>query len=333
MRGIFFAAAACAVLGLAGCASLPDAVAAKEKTLIWIDTDSAFGVPGFDVDDAWAIVAAFHSPDLEVVGVSAVFGEAPLNEAYAVAGELTGRFGPAGLTVVPGAAGPWQLGRETNASVTLEKALEHQPLKILALGPLTNVATVLLRHPELHGKIVEIVAVAGRRPGERLSWGTADSKEAADLNFERDPDAMRVVLSAADVPLTLVPLETSSKVFVNETDLDRLSIGGEAARVLSGPSRDWLALWRRDYGLPGFPPFEAAAAMYLSTPVLLRCPMEPAEVVLSLPEGPYLLVSSSFTGIRPVRYCSWLSPYYKESLLRRILSEEDYVYKEEPNLR
>lgn len=318
---------------LAGCGSLPAVIASRNKTLLWIDTDSGFGRPGFDVDDGWALVAAFHSADVQVVGLSAVYGEAAMDDAYAVAGEFAGRFGPPGLKAYPGAHGPWELGRETNASKALAEALQHQPLKILALGPMTNIATLLTRHPELESQIVEIVAVAGQRPGERLGWGLADSKESADPNFERDLEAFRIVLHASGVPLTVVPLTSAGKVLIGEDDLHRLEIGGEAARTLAGPSRDWLELWRQQFGVSGFSPFDAAAAMYVATPALFRCRPQPAEIVLTAPDGPFFLASPAFIGSRTVRFCFDISPYYKEALLRRILSEQEFVYQEEPNLR
>jgi len=315
------------------CGGLPTVIASRERSQVWIDTDAGFGIPGLDVDDGWAMVAAFHSKSLQVVGVSAVFGEAPMDDAYAVAGELAGLFGPSELPVYPGAESPRDLGRETNAAKALAVALQHQPLKILALGPLTNVATVLRLHPELQKQIVEIVAVAGRRPTERLAWNTADTKLSVDPNFARDPEAFRTVLAASSVPLTLVPLEAASNVRIGEGELHRLEAGGEAARTLAGPSREWLALWRERFGIEGFSPFEAAAAMVLSTPAVAHCGSEPAEIVLALPEGPYLLASPSFHGNRVVRYCAALHPQFKEALLRRILAEEEFIFHDEPNLR
>ena len=45
---------------------------------VWIDTDTAIGVPEADIDDALALIQAFHSPELVVRGVSSIFGNAPL---------------------------------------------------------------------------------------------------------------------------------------------------------------------------------------------------------------------------------------------------------------
>ena len=55
---------------------------------VWIDTDTAIGVPGADVDDGLALVQAFHSPELVVRGVSSVYGNAPLESTHPIAGRM-----------------------------------------------------------------------------------------------------------------------------------------------------------------------------------------------------------------------------------------------------
>ncbi len=66
----------------------------NEIAEVWIDTDTAIGVPGADVDDGLALIQAFHSPELRVRGVSAVFGNAPLATTHPIASEVVERFGP-----------------------------------------------------------------------------------------------------------------------------------------------------------------------------------------------------------------------------------------------
>ena len=61
------------------------------RTRIWIDCDPAIGIPGCDVDDGLALIQAFHSPELEVAGVSAVFGNAALEKTFPLAAEISTR--------------------------------------------------------------------------------------------------------------------------------------------------------------------------------------------------------------------------------------------------
>ena len=65
-----------------------------EPIPVWIDTDPAVGEPERDVDDGLALVQAFHSPELDIRGVSVVFGNAPLDRGLPIARRLVGEYGP-----------------------------------------------------------------------------------------------------------------------------------------------------------------------------------------------------------------------------------------------
>jgi len=298
---------------------------------VWIDTDPSVAIPERDVDDGFALIQALHSPELKIVGVSATFGNAPLDRAYPIARNLLRRFGPAGLPVYAGAVSAEELGRETEASLALAAALRAQPLVVLVLGPATNLATVLLSHPELSSQIVEVVAVAGRRPGQRFTTGTMNPKAHRDLNFELDDRAFDILL-ASRVPLTLAPFELSSKVWIRDEDLDRLESGGWASRYLADAARGWLGLWKRTFSVDGFNPFDTLAIAVVATPGLVTCETLPARIELlpndvteermqgtSSPAKPYLLVAKGLASDRIVRYCYTIDSAYKNDLLHRIL--------------
>ena len=112
------------------------------------------------------------SPELSIRGVSLVFGNAPLEIEIPIGREIVNKFGPSGLEVTVGAESVDQLGESTEASRALADALRQDRLTILALGPATNIGTVLLQQPELADQIVEVVAVAGRRLGQSFSTGS-----------------------------------------------------------------------------------------------------------------------------------------------------------------
>src|ERR687897_1658469 len=132
------------LIALAVCVIAAEAVA-QSKIPVWIDTDPAVGEPERDVDDGLALIQAFNSPELAIRGISVVFGNAPLDRGLPIARQLVRDFGPPGVRVFAGAAAAGDLGTETEASRALTGALRSEPLTILALGPATNVATVLRR--------------------------------------------------------------------------------------------------------------------------------------------------------------------------------------------
>ncbi len=176
-------------------------------TVVWIDTDPSVEPGGHEVDDGFALIQAFHSPELIIRGISVVFGNAELEKAVPIAREIVRQFAQGSLAVYPGASSGQQLGRPTEAAQRLAEALRHEPLTILALGPLTNVATVLSMHPELRDRIIRVIAVAGRRPGQQFLVGTRNHKPFRDFNFELDPQAFDVVLQAG-VPLDVGAMGT-----------------------------------------------------------------------------------------------------------------------------
>jgi inosine-uridine nucleoside N-ribohydrolase len=285
-------------------------------TPVWIDTDPAVGLPRADVDDGFALLQALHSPELDVRGVSVVFGNAPLADATPIARDVVARAGRPDLGVFPGASSAGMLGVDSPAVRAMADALRAGPLTILALGPLTNVATLLRRHGELAQMIREIVCVAGRRPGQQFRSTPSQRDPFPDLNFECDPDAMAVLL-ASDVPLVLAPWEVSSHLWIEREHLDRMAAAGGAAAWLAERSREWLAFWERDLGAPGFNPFDTLAVGWLLVPALIEH-MAADAVIESGPRVPELLVRPAAGG-RRVTYCTRPAPAFLDDLLQRLL--------------
>ena len=298
---------------------------------VWIDTDPSVQPGGHEVDDGFALLQAFHSPELKIRGVSVVFGNAPFEQAWPMGQEIVRRFAPRGLKVFPGAAKASQLGEETDAVRAMAAALQKEKLTILALGPVTNVASLLKLHPELHKNIAEIIVVAGRRPGQRFIAKPEQVRPFRDFNFELDAPAFQVLLDSS-VPLVLAPWEVSSKVWLREAEVQRLAEGTEATKFLYAPASDWLKKWQRDLGLDGFNPFDTLAIGYLTSPKLIQSEALFAEIKVlpddvntkpladgKLAEKPYLLAGKAITSKRRVKYCYGASLKFTEDLMERLL--------------
>jgi inosine-uridine nucleoside N-ribohydrolase len=306
----------------------PLSTAGQTKIPVWIDTDPSVERGGHEVDDGFALLQAFHSPELQIQGVSIVFGNAPLPKAWQIGTEIVEKFGPKGLGVYRGAASSEDLGKETDASKALALALQHGPVNILAIGPVTNVATVLKLHPELAKNVVQIIAVAGRRPGQRFLSGPNQAHGFRDLNFELDPAAFQVLLDA-NVPVVLAPWEISSKVWIKREDLERLEHGGPDVQYLVPPAMDWLTWWHDNLGANGFNPFDTLAVGYLTSPDLFQC-MKLKIRINSGPDDtgsetasktkPFLIVSPNQDSSHTATYCSDVNSRFKEDLLVRLLS-------------
>ncbi len=217
---------------------------------IIIDTD-----PG--VDDALAILLALRSPGLKVEAITPVAGNVPLDYTLPNALRLVEIAGRPDIPVAAGASHPLVRNLITAAHVhgnnglagvefpapkikpvresateIIRRLARSSPgeITIVAIGPLTNVATALRADPELASMLRAIVIMGGS-----LSGGNATP--AAEFNLYADPEAARIVFDAG-VPLTMVGLDVTRKVLFTPEHLKILQAGATpwsqaAARIMA----------------------------------------------------------------------------------------------------
>ena len=250
-----------ALLGAAG------AAAREPARPVWIDTDAACGAGLLaDVDDCIALLMAARSPRLALRGVGAVFGNAPQARTHEIARGVLGDR--ADIPVHPGAARAGD--GDTPASRALIAALRRERLTVLALGPLTNVAAALRRHPELAARIDALIVVAGR---DRAGWMRAGANPLAhfhDVNVRHDPAAMAAVLESG-VRLVFVPFDRQGAAALGEADLARWRQDGAMPVALLDQAGVWLSVWRYWHGASAFLPFDAVAVAYAIAPDSFAC--------------------------------------------------------------
>jgi pyrimidine-specific ribonucleoside hydrolase len=210
-----------------------------------IDTD-----PG--VDDAVAAMLAVASPQVQLLAVTTVFGNAAVEVTTANAQRLRALAGLGQLPVAAGAARPLVYPRRPRPScwhgadalagradllpasgpvnplgaVPLMATLLRgavAPVTLVAIGPLTNIALLLAVHPEVKPRIQRIVTMGGDL-----------SAPQAEFNIGSDPEAARRVLVEEDVPTTLVPLDLTRRVILDETWLAELAAAGPRCAALTG---------------------------------------------------------------------------------------------------
>lgn len=287
---------------------------------VWIDTDVSIGSPIREVDDAYALVFAFHSPEIRIAGLSTTYGNAPLGHTNRAAQELVRRFGgPAGLSVTdiyPGARSPADLGRRSEASEALAAALGMRKVTYIALGPLTNLAAFLRLHPKLTHRIEHVILVGGQTPGTTLAFGPKRSFRIHDANVFKDPAAVEAVLRS-NIPLTLIPVATSSDFLIDAVDLRKLERSGGAANYLSRKSRIWLWFWTKFVKTKGGPIFDALAIVPATKRELLSIEKRSAKMDDA---GNLLVLPRRTKGARPVRACTSFAPETKAFFLQRLIT-------------
>jgi inosine-uridine nucleoside N-ribohydrolase len=250
---------------------------------VWIDTDAACTGGNADPDDCFAMLILMNSPDVEIVGISTVFGNAPLSVVDRTTRDLVRRVvGSSKILVHSGSSTAFEAERTTTiepAHAALERALEGGPLTIVCLGPLTNVAATVRRRPDLADNIGLLVAVMGRRPGHVFHPAEGRSSSGMlfghgpifrDFNFSEDRTSASIVLELVE-RISLTPYAAAREVMVARRDLARMKSGPRTAAWLAEKAEPWLDYWEGDIGLAGFYPFDALAALYVMHPRQFNC--------------------------------------------------------------
>jgi inosine-uridine nucleoside N-ribohydrolase len=296
---------------------------------IWIDTDPVCGQGSTDdVDDCWALMTALRSPELDIRGISTVFGNTKGETALQTARQVVQRFGntdQSNRTSPPIYEGSHFKGnsewKSTKASDAIAATLLREKLTLIAQGPLTNIATLIVNHPNLVKNIERIIMVGGRRPGSLFHPGQQWWFHFRDFNIAQDPPAAKIVLYSK-IPLVLTPFELATKVTITRSDLEQLAVGDEAVRWLSQASQAWMSFWEDNLHKKGFHPFDAIAVGYLTMPDLFNCEISSARIGFSIFLEPFglgrdLEIAQDIKGPQ-VYYCSDVNQRFKDRLIERL---------------
>lgn len=233
-------------------------------THVWIDTDPAIGSPFREIDDGFALVLAFHSPELQIAGISSTYGNASLKTTTDAAMKLARPFGEVAdvhmTTVYSGASSARDLGRTTRATEALASALRRRRLTYIGLGPLTNLATFIRLHPSLAGRIDRVIFLGGKTDSNPIALGRNHRIQIHDANVFKDPASVRVVIDS-QIPMTIVPIVVASGLTLNVTDMQYLRASGNSGNYLYNNSRTWFWFWTQIAGNEGGPVFDALAVV------------------------------------------------------------------------
>ncbi|NEJ70331.1 nucleoside hydrolase [Rhizobium phaseoli] len=257
---------------------------------VWIDTDMGF-------DDIAAILVVAQS-EYEIDGISLVFGNAPLpqvrrNAAGAAAAFgwnfpiHTGRAMPVlgkleTAQAILGATGIPTIGKslpeasalaESDAFAALCRWLEGEgQRRILALGPLTNMAAVALARPDLAARISDLVWMGG---GVTSGNHTA----SAEFNALADPEALSIVI-AHGLPLRMVDLDLCRKVLARPEDAEPVrSAGGANAELIADMFAGYISIGT-SRGRPGMAIYDPTAAIAFVAPDVVS--FRPARIDIEL---------------------------------------------------
>lgn len=214
---------------------------------ILIDTD-----PG--IDDTIAILLALRSPELEVIGLSAVYGNAKVEFTAQNARRLVELEGHGDIPVAQGAGRPMVVplrGLATYvhgedgmgnthpaaprggiiakpaADFIIETILANPgEVTLVPIGPLTNIAMALRLEPKIAGLVKEVVIMGGS------AYDRGNATPAAEANVSNDPHASSIVFNAG-WQLTMVGLDVTHKTVMTKEYLEKLgNVGNKATDLI-----------------------------------------------------------------------------------------------------
>ncbi|MCR2805135.1 nucleoside hydrolase [Paenibacillus soyae] len=206
---------------------------------IILDTDI-----GSDVDDAMALALAMRSPEIQIEGVTTVYGNVDLRAKMARKMAQYGKRDDvrvyAGLNrTLLGNREIWMAGHEGDGLLTEDDKLAYedrhavdfiietvmgQPgeITLVAIGPLTNIAACLIREPRIAQNVKEIVIMGGvTRLGDN-----GMHMRVVEHNIVCDPEAASLVFNSG-APIVMVGLDVTLKVTITEEERRRLLDTGD----------------------------------------------------------------------------------------------------------
>lgn len=258
-------------------------MAATQKIII--DTD-----PG--QDDAVAILLALASPELEILGITAVAGNVPLHFTEKNALKICELAGKTDTKVYSGAVRPlvrplvtaehvhgktgldgpdlpeptMKLQDKFAIDFIVETLMQEEPgtVTLCPLGPLTNIALALVREPKIASRIKQIVLMGGG------FFEGGNITPTAEFNIYVDPHAADVVFRSG-VPIVVMPLDVTHKALTTAKRVEGFRNMGTKVGTATAELLDFFERFDEEkYGTDGGPLHDPCVIAYLLKPELFK---------------------------------------------------------------
>lgn len=252
---------------------------ANAKRKIIIDCD-----PGHD--DAIAILLAGANPNVEIVAITTVAGNAEVEKTTLNALKVCELAGLTHVPVAKGAGQPLVRKRQTAADIhgdsgmdgpllphptktveqehavdlIIRKLMESDgDISLVPVGPLTNIAMAMRKEPAILSKIQEIIVIMG--------GGTfGNTTPAAEFNIYVDAEAAKVVFESG-VPITMMGLDLTHQAIVTEDIHERiLNVDNRISHFVHELLNFFAHTYKEVFGFAGAPIHDACCVAYCIDP-------------------------------------------------------------------
>ena len=240
-------------------------------------------------DDAVALMMACGSPHLDLLAVTTVAGNVPLEKTTRNALRVLSLVGHTHVPVAAGAPEPLRRPLRTAEDIHGESGLDGpeipeagfepdergaveliadtlrgspEPVTLVPVGPLTNVATLLREHPELREKISHVSLMGG-------SIGLGNTTPSAEFNIFVDPEAAREVFDSG-LPITMSGLDVTHQAGAGPQEREKLRAAGGIGGVVAGFLDFFAATYEGVFGFDAPPLHDPVAVAAVLEPGLLK---------------------------------------------------------------
>ena len=217
-----------------------------KKHPIILDVDTGF-------DDAFAVLFAAMNPEVDLLGITCVDGNTNVHQVVkntlivldaAGAGEIPVAKGatrplveePLYAEHIHGKDGMGDLGLpESTRKIDQRSAIDllrdliegsDEPVTLVPVAPLTNIANFITAYPEIANKLREICLMGG-------SASVGNATAMAEFNIWHDPEAADIVFKSG-IPITMYGLDVFYHPLVTESEAVRLTESSHPAAQFAG---------------------------------------------------------------------------------------------------
>jgi inosine-uridine nucleoside N-ribohydrolase len=271
-------------------------------------------------DDAVAIMLACGAPELDLLAITTVAGNVQLEKTTRNALRVLSLIGRPDIPVAAGAAAPLVRPLRTAEDIHGESGLagpeipyasfeadergaleliadalrgSPEPVTLVPVGPLTNVAQFLRERPELKDRVARVSLMGG-------SIGLGNTTPAAEFNVYVDPEAAREVFESG-LHITMSGLDVTHQAGAGPAERERLRALGRVGDVVAELLEFFAATYESIYGFDAPPLHDAVALAAVAEPALLETrPMRvDVECESELTRGETVCDLYGVTGKRP----------------------------------
>lgn len=222
---------------------------------IILDTDI-----GTDVDDALALAVLLGSKEVDLIGITTVYGDVRLRSQIAMnLCSMADRQVPTFMGNDKTISGRevWMSGSEgknvesldsfipqdTSAVDFLIKAVTDQPqsIDVIAIGPLTNIARAIQSFSDFEKKVKRVWIMGGDFTQSKV-----------EHNFKCDIDAARIVLESS-IPITILDLPSSQKTIIGMQEIEQIRNAPVFGTLLYSEILSWIEPRNQDWTIPHDP--------------------------------------------------------------------------------